>query len=175
MNDQLESALDQLAEEKGIDRKDLISMIEVSLAAAFRKDYGEKNQNIVVEFNPETMGTKVFDVKTVVETEAEVEEDPQRLIIEEEAKKLKKGAKIGDEIRTDITPQTGTSYGRIAAQTAKQVIIQKLREAERNLQFSDYKSKERTLQNGLVQRVEGDTVLIDLGKSTGVLFPSEQI
>jgi transcription termination/antitermination protein NusA len=175
MNDQLEQALDQIAEEKGISRVDLISMIEASLAAAFRKDYGEKNQNIVVEFNPENMATKVFDVKTVVETPTEAEEDPQRLVDVEAAQKLKKKAKVGDEIRTEITPKTGTSYGRIAAQTAKQVIIQKLREAERNVQFSDYKSKERTLQNGLVQRVEGDTVLIDLGKATGVLFPSEQI
>jgi len=186
MNEQLEQALDQIAEEKGISRQDLISMIEASLAAAFRKDYGEKNQNIVVEFDPENMATKVFDVKTVVENETEAEEDPQKFIDLEEAKKLKKSAKggsasggksikVGDEIRTEITPKTGTSYGRIAAQTAKQVIIQKLREAERNVQFSDFKAKERTLQNGIVQRVEGDTVLIDLGKAAGVLFPSEQI
>ena len=175
MNEQLEQALDQIADEKGISRQDLVSMIEASLAAAFRKDYGEKNQNIVVEFDPETMGTKVFDVKTVVETVTEAEEDPQKFIDIESAKEIKKSYKVGDEIRTNITPKTGTSYGRIAAQTAKQVIIQKLREAERNAQFSDYKSKERTLQNGLVQRIEGDTVLIDLGKATGVLFPSEQI
>jgi N utilization substance protein A len=161
--------------EKGISRADLISMIEVSLAAAFRKDYGEKNQNIVVEFNPENMATKVFDVKTVVETASEAEEDPQKLIDIDEAKKLKKSAKVGDEIRTEITPKTGTSYGRIAAQTAKQVIIQKLREAERNVQFSDFKAKERTLQNGVIQRIEGDTILVDMGKATGVLFPSEQI
>ncbi len=175
MNEQLEQALDQIAEEKGISREDLVSMIEASLAAAFRKDYGEKNQNIVVEFDPENMGTKVFDVKTVVETPEQVEEDPQKFVVVEDAKKLKKGAKVGDEIRTDITPKTGTNYGRIAAQTAKQVIIQKLREAERNVQFSDFKAKERTLQNGVIQRVEGDTVLVDLGKATGVLFPSEQI
>jgi N utilization substance protein A len=171
MNEQLEQALDQIAEEKGISRQDLISMIEASLAAAFRKDYGEKDQNIVVEFDPETMGTKVFDVKTVVETV----EDEQKEIDLETAKELKKSAKIGDEIRTNITPKSGTSFGRIAAQTAKQVIIQKLREAERNVQFSDFKAKERTLQNGVIQRIEGDTVLVDLGKATGVLFPSEQI
>ena len=175
MNEQLEQALDQIAEEKGISREDLVSMIEASLAAAFRKDYGQKDQNIVVEFDPETMGTKVFDVKTVVETETEAEEDPQKFITLEAAQEIKKKSKVGDEIRTDITPKTGTSYGRIAAQTAKQVIIQKLREAERNVQFSDYKAKERTLQNGLVQRIEGDTILVDMGKSTGVLFPSEQI
>ena len=175
MNEQLEQALEQIAEEKGISREELISMIEASLAAAFRKDYGKKDQNVVVEFDAETMGTKVYDVKTVVETATEVEEDPQKLIDVEAAQKLKKKAKVGDEIRTEITPKTGTSYGRIAAQTAKQVIIQKLREAERNVQFSDFKAKERTLQNGIIQRVEGDTILVDMGKATGVLFPSEQI
>jgi N utilization substance protein A len=175
MNEQLEQALDQIAEEKGISRQEIISMIEASLAAAFRKDYGEKNQNIVVEFNAENLSTKVFDVKTVVETVTEAEEDPQKLVDIESAQELKKHAKVGDEIRTEITPKAGTSFGRIAAQTAKQVIIQKLREAERNVQFSDFKAKERTLQNGIIQRIEGDTVLIDLGKATGVLFPSEQI
>ncbi len=175
MNEQLEQALEQIAEEKGISREEIISMIEASLAAAFRKDYGEKNQNIVVEFNPENLATKVFDVKTVVETETEVEEDPIKFIDIDAAKKLKKGASIGDEIRTEITPKAGTSFGRIAAQTAKQVIIQKLREAERNVQFSDFKAKERTLQNGIIQRIEGDTILVDMGKATGVLFPSEQI
>lgn len=175
MNEQLEQALDQIAEEKGISKEEIISMIEVSLAAAFRKDYGEKDQNIVVEFDPETMSSKVFDVKKVVATPEEAAEDPQKFVELENAQDLKKGAKVGDEIKTDITPKSGTNYGRIAAQTAKQVIIQKLREAERNVQFSDFKAKERTLQNGLVQRIEGDTVLIDMGKSTGVLFPSEQI
>ena len=171
MNEQLEQAIDQLCEEKGISREELISMIEASLAAAFRKDYGEKNQNVMVKFSPESMGVKVYDVKTVVETV----EDPQKEIDLEAAQEIKKKYKVGDEIVTDITPKTGTSFGRIAAQTAKQVIIQKLREAERNLQFSDFKAKERTLQNGVVQRIEGDTVLVDMGRATGVLFPSEQI
>jgi N utilization substance protein A len=120
------------------------------------------------------MGVKVFDVKTVVEAE-EMVEDPQKQISLEEAKKIQKKIAVGDELKQDITPETGTNFGRIAAQTAKQVIIQKLREAERNAQFSDYKAKERTLQNGIVQRVEGDTVLVDMGKATGVLFPSEQM
>src|SRR5579864_5030445 len=175
MNDQLEQALDQIAEEKGISREEIISMIEASLAAAFRKDYGDKSQNIVVEFDPENLSTKVFDVKTVVENPEMAEEDPQKLVDLEAAQALKKGAKVGDEIKTEITPKAGTNYGRIAAQTAKQVIIQKLREAERNVQFSDYKAKERTLQNGIIQRIEGDTILVDMGKATGVLFPSEQI
>lgn len=173
MNDQLDQALRQLEDEKGISREELIAMIESALAAAFRKDYGQKNQNIVVEFMPETMGVKVFDVKSV--TDIDPIEDPQKQIDLEAAKKLKKSAKVGDEIRTEITPKEGTNFGRIAAQTAKQVIIQKLREAERNMQFSDFKAKERTIQNGTVQRIEGDTILVDLGKAAGVLFPSEQI
>ena len=180
MNDQLEQALQQIEDEKGIPRAEILSMIEASLAAAFRKDYGNKEQNVQVEFDPENLSVKVFDVKEVVESEGDPEDetnefDPQKQISLEEAKKIKKSYKVGDIIKTDITPSTGTNFGRIAAQTAKQVIIQKLREAERNMQFSDFKAKERTLQNGIVQRVEGDTVLVDMGKATGVLFPSEQI
>jgi N utilization substance protein A len=171
MNEAFEQALSQIEDEKGIPREEIISMIEASLAAAFRKDYGEKDQNIVVDFNAEDLATKVYDLKTVV---VEVT-DPQKEIAVEDAKEIDGKYKVGDDIKTEITPKDGTTFGRIAAQTAKQVIIQKLREAERNVMFSDYKSKERTLVNGIVQRIEGDTVLVDMGKATGVLFPSEQI
>ena len=171
MNDAFEQALQQIEEEKGISRDEIILMIETSLAAAFRKDYGTKEQNVVVKFNSENLSTKIYDMKLVA---SEVL-DPQKELTLDEAKEIDPKYKIGDEIWTEITPEDGTNFGRIAAQTAKQVIIQKLREAERNLMFSEYKSKERTLQNGMVQRVEGDTVLVDLGKATGVLFPSEQI
>lgn len=173
MNDQFEQALTQIAEEKGLSRDEIIAMIEGAMAAAFRKDYGKKNQNVVVELDPITLATKVFDVKTVVEGE-EVE-DPNKEVTLAEGKKLKKSAKIGDEIKTDITPKEGTNFGRIAAQTAKQVIVQKLREAERDHVFKEFKSKERTLISGIIQRLEGDTVLVDLGRVNGVLFPSEQI
>ena len=178
MNKDFIEALNEIAEEKGLDKDEILKMIEASLAAAFRKDYGEKDQNIIVELDPETMGMKVYDVKTVVE---EVE-DPQKEIALVDAQSAKGGSasggknrEVGDEIRTEITPKEGTSFGRIAAQTAKQVIIQKLREAERNVLFSEYKAKERQLITGIVQRMEKDTVLVDLGKTTGVLFPSEQI
>ena len=171
MNNEFESALNQLVEEKDINKEELLKMIEASLAAAFRKDYGKKDQNIVVELNPETMGTKVYDVKVVA---AEVL-DPMKEMSVEDAQAHKKDAKVGDEIRMDITPKTGAKFGRIAAQTAKQVIVQKIREAERGVLFTDFKAKERQLISGMVQRVEGDTVLVDLGKTTGVLFPSEQI
>lgn len=175
MNEQLEQALAQIAEEKGISREEIIEMIEASLAAAFRKDFGEPGQNPVVEFNAEDLSAKIFDEKTVVPINQEEIEDQQKEISIELAQEWQKGAKAGDVIRQEITPKDGMEFGRIAAQTAKQVIIQKLREAERNMQFSDFKAKERTLINGIIQRVEGDTVLIDLGKAVGILFPSEQI
>lgn len=193
MNEQLEQALEQLEEEKGISRDELIAMIEAALAAAFRKDYGEKDQNTVVEFDPMNMSSKVYDIKNIVD----VVEDPQKEMDLEMATEWLSNAgqdainilsaskdwqefkakmpKVGDVLRKEITPESGANFGRIAAQTAKQVIIQKLREAERNAQFSDFKSKERTLVNGIVQRVEGEAVVVDLGKATGVLFPSEQI
>ncbi|MCL5435883.1 MAG: transcription termination factor NusA [Patescibacteria group bacterium] len=176
MNEAFEQALTQICEEKGLDRDEVIKMIEGALAAAFRKDYGKKDQNAVVELNPESLATRVFDVKTVVEDEILEEEfDPQKQLKLSDAKKLKKSIKVSEELRTDITPKEGTSFGRIAAQTAKQVIVQKLREAEREIVFKEYKAKERTLVSGMVQRLEGDTVLVDLGRGSGVLFPSEQI
>jgi N utilization substance protein A len=171
MNSDFEQALNQIAEEKDISKDEILKMIEVSLAAAFRKDYGKKDQNIVVEFLPETLGTKVFDVKKIVETV----EDPIKEMTVEDAKEYVDEPKIGDEIKIDITPKTGAKFGRIAAQTAKQVIVQKIREAERGAMFSEFKAKERQLVAGQVQRIEGDTILVDLGKATGVLFPSEQI
>ncbi len=180
MNEQFEQALQQIAEEKGVSRDEIIQMIEASLAAAFRKDYGEKDQNPVVVFDPENMGAKIYDEKLVVSGKTLESEDPEMQLdpvkeIDVEAAKAFGDHKVGDVIRTEITPEDGVAFGRIAAQTAKQVIIQKLREAERNVQFSDFKAKERTLINGIVQRIEGDTVLVDLGKGVGVLFPSEQI
>ncbi len=165
------TALAEIAEEKGLDKQEVLKMIEASLAAAFRKDYGQKDQNVVVELDPKTLAMKIFDVKTVVEEVV----DLQKELTLEEAHKIKKSYKIGDEIRTEVTPKTGTNFGRIAAQTAKQVIIQKLREAERNVLFTEFKAKERQLITGIIQRLEKDTVLVDLGKATGVLFPSEQI
>lgn len=99
--------------------------------------------------------------------------NPERDITVPEAKKIKKGSKVGDVIEIEL--ESKKEYGRIAAQTAKQVIIQKIREAERDAMFKEYKEKEGEVVNGSVQRVEGRNVYMDIGKSVGVLFPSEQI
>lgn len=99
--------------------------------------------------------------------------NPERDMLLEEAKKLKKGAKVGDVIELPL--EVHDNFGRVAAQTAKQVIIQRIREAERETMYAEYKEKEGTVVNGIVQRIEGRNVFVDLGKSVGILFPSEQI
>ncbi len=211
---EISSAIKQLCEEKNLDYKSVIAAIELALAAAYRKDYGERNQNIRVKFDPQAGKSEIFDVKTVVDNLPEQEEaemlqnlynpNPKDLkkddarpdglvIIEEEAageedkKKfnpktdiqlkeamiLKHDAAIGDEIVTDLP--IPDSYGRMAAQTAKQVIIQKLREMERDMVFGEFKGKEREVVSGTVQRREGRFVFVDLGKAIGLLPSEEQI
>ena len=137
------------------------------------KDVGEKDK----ESKPEEKIIK----KNEGETKAEVEEDqikisrynPERDLTLEEARKIKPGAKVGDVIETKLDSKS--DYGRVAAQTAKQVIIQKIREAERDAMYDEYKQKEGEIVSGVVQRIEGRNVFVDLGKSAGVLFPSEQV
>lgn len=203
---ELSSAIKQICEEKGLDHEAVITTIESALAAAYRKDFGEKNQNIKVEFDPETGESKVFDLKTVVEdlpeeelvevdaeiNDAKIEEKPAKKETEEieegeekrkfnpktdlpisEAKLLKKTAKIGDEIKTKL--EVPNEYGRMAAQTAKQVIVQRLREAEREMVFGEFKGKEKEVVSGIIQRKEGRFVLVDLGKTMGILPQEEQI
>lgn len=197
---ELTSAIKTICDEKGLSYDAVITTIESALAAAYRKDYGEKNQNIKVEFSPDTAESKVFDVKTVVEDvpEEDLDEDgeyikknekdseelkageeevkrfnPKTDIQISDAKLLKKGAKIGDEIITELT--VPSSYGRMAAQTAKQVIIQRLREAERDMVLSEFKDKEREVVSGVIQRREGRVVLVDLGKTVGIIPQDEQI
>jgi N utilization substance protein A len=212
---EISAAIKQLCEEKNLDYKSVIAAIELALAAAYRKDYGERNQNIRVKFNPDLGTSEIFDVKTVVENlpeqeeaemlqnlynpapqdkkkeefredtrsfyvveEPESEEDkkkfnPKTDIQIKEATILKHDIKAGDELITDLPiPE---SYGRMAAQTAKQVIIQKLREMERDMIFGEFKGKEREVVSGIVQRREGRFVFVDLGKAIGLLPAEEQI
>lgn len=170
MPTEFEFAIEQITEEKGISKEAVIETIESAIAAAYRKDYGQKGQNIEAEFDPKSGKTKIFDVKEIVE---EVEKEEREITLEE-GKKMKKGAKIGDVIKTEVTPDE-IDFGRIAAQTAKQVIIQKIREAEKNAIFDAYKDREGELINGVVQRVENRLVFVDIGQATGILPPPEQI
>ncbi|HDH31498.1 MAG TPA: transcription termination/antitermination protein NusA [Candidatus Wolfebacteria bacterium] len=227
---ELSNTIKQICEEKGLSLDAVVGTIESALAAAYRKDFGEKNQNIKVEFDIDNGKSKVFDIKTVVEdmpeepsdapaiegkedTEVEDKKTPLRRGSEvqaenrkqttdkkegkrseedgsgeedeerkfnprteiqiSDAKLKKKTSKVGDEIITKLG--VPGEFGRMAAQTAKQVIIQRLREAERDMIFNEFKEKEHEVISGAVQRREGRIVLIDLGKSVGVLSGEEQI
>lgn len=175
MSSQIYQAIQQICEEKNLQMEQVVSTIEAALAAAYRKDFGEKNENIKVEFEPKTGQFRVFDIKTIVEGPAEDKEEinPRSEILLSEYIKDHPDAKIGDEIKTELFPTA--EFGRMAAQTAKQVVIQRLREAEREMIFNEYKGKEGEIIVGTVQRVEGRLVLVNLGSVTAIVPPSEQI
>lgn len=166
------SAIDQIVAEKGISKEKVLETIEAALAAAYRKDYGERGQDIRAEFNEDDASARIYKVMTVV-TDEELE-NPAAQVALTEAVKTDAEAIVGKEYVEEVTP-TDPNYGRVAAQTAKQVIIQRIREAEREAVFDEYKEKEGEIISGIVQRIEGDTVYVDIGRTTGILFPSEQV
>lgn len=226
MATEIESAIRQICDEKGLSYEAVMETIEMALAAAYRKDYGNKMQNIEVEFDTATGGVRAFDVKTVVEdlddeelealqarqaelaAQSEAEEaareafggrpaprsedkqegegeeggeledevqkfNPKTEVMHRDARLLKSGSKIGDVIRTEL-PVPG-EFGRMAAMTAKQVITQKLREAEREIIFGEFKDQEGEILIGTVQRREGRVILVDLGRTVGVIIPEDQV
>jgi len=180
------SAIEEICQEKKLSKEKVLEAIEQALASAYRKDFGNKLQNLKVIFEPESGQMKVFDEKIVVEDfveekkeqDIENQEDKKRFnpktdIQLSEAKKIKKKAKIGDVIKQKL--EIPAEFGRIAAQTAKQVIVQRLREAERESIYEKYKEQEGTIINGSVQRQERQSILIDLKDATAILPLSEQI
>lgn len=169
MQTQFAQAINQICEEKNISKDVVMEAVAAALVAAYKKDYGEKDQEVRVVINEESGAIEVYVAKEVVEDEPE---NPYMQISLAQAQKLKKDAKVGDIIEIMDLP---ADFGRIAAQTAKQVIVQRIREAERDMVFSEYKDKEGDIVNCSVQRIEGETVICDLGKASGVLFPNEQI
>jgi len=186
---QFASALGQISEEKGISPEKVLETIEIALAAAYKKEYGEKGQIVRAKFNPKTGDVKFSQVKIVVDQsmlKSESEEDEEkggeegekkirfnaeRHIMLDEAKKTKKDIMVGDEIEFPL--ETHEDFGRIAAQTAKQVIIQRIREAEREAVWNEYKDKEGELVSGIIQRIEPRNIFVDLGKTVAV-FPKEE-
>lgn len=172
INKEFDAAINQICDEKGISRDVVFGTVEAALAAAYRKDYGKPNENVRAKYNSKTGNFDLFDVKEVVADDAEIK-DARKEIILSEAKQKKKKIKVGDEIVTPIEPPG--DYGRVAAQTAKQVIIQRIREAEREALFRAFKGREGELVNGVIQRVEGNTIFVDLGQTTGFIPPSEQV
>lgn len=203
---EISKAIQIICDEKKLDYATVLEAVETALGAAYRKDYGNRQQNIKVKFDPETGDMQMWDVKTVVEDipEEELEKAQEEMtrrreeaqkenreLTEEEiadlphfnpktdlmltpAKEFNKKAKVGDVL--EIPLEIPGDFGRMAAQTAKQVIIQKLREAERTTVFNDFKDQEGQIVQGIVQRRDRTgMVIVDLGKITGIVPANEQI
>ena len=162
-------ALDELEKQKGIKKEFFIETLESALVAAYKKNFGEA-RNVLVKLNPEKNTIKVIAYKLVVDTV----EDPDTQISLEDAKLIKKSYKVGDQVGEEITPK---EFGRIAAGTAKQVITQKLREAERTIAFGELEEKVDTLMQGYIRRQESDAYYIELANTQieGVLMQNDQI
>lgn len=165
---QLTLAVRTIAEEKNLPEETVMEVIEQAIAAAWRRDNGERDQNVRAELNTNDGTAKVFVQREVVE---EVLNDLTEISLED-AQKEKKDAKLEDIIEEE---HEVTSFGRVAAQTAKQVVLQRLREAEREVVLAEFEDKIGTVVNGIVQRVEPRLVRVELGKATGILPQSEQI
>ena len=161
-------AITQLAAEKNLPREVVISAVEAALVSAFRKDNFAPHQNISVKLDPVTGKIEVWAEKAVVEKPS----DSRRDISLDEARRIKPDTQIGETITVEATPHNA---GRIAAQTAKQVILQRLHEAEHSAVFEEYANKEGDIVTGVVQRIEPKQIFIDLGRTEAVLPASEQV
>ncbi|MHB1330654.1 MAG: transcription termination/antitermination protein NusA, partial [Minisyncoccota bacterium] len=193
----INSVLGELEEVRGIPRTKIIEAIEAALATAYKKEYGKKGQIIRATFDLKTGAVEFFQVKIVVdrssvifeeeldelenrtreEAEAETIErvlyNPEHHMLIDDAKKIKRDAKLDDEIIFPI--ESKGDYGRIAAQTAKQVIMQKIREAEKVSVLGEFGAREGEIVSGTVQRIERGNIFIDMGRATGLLPYEEQI
>ena len=197
------SSITQISEEKGISKEKVVEIIEQAFAAAYKKDYGKKGQIIKAKLSSKTGKVKFWQIKLVVTedeiySEQELEEmkdqeeardfvstkeeenedgkirfNPEKHILLKDAKKIDSKIKKNQDL--EIALETKEDYGRIAAQTAKQVILQRIREAERNTIFDEYKDKEGEIISGIVQRLEEGKVFFDIGKGLGILPREEQI
>lgn len=165
---QLTLAVRTIAEEKNLPEETVMSVIEQAIAAAWRRDNGERDQEVRAELNVNDGTAKVFVIREIVE---EVGSDAVEISLED-ARKIKADAEIGGTIEEE---HEVVSFGRVAAQTAKQVVLQRLREAEREVVLEEYEDKIGTIVTGVVQRVEPRVVRVELGKATGILPQSEQI
>ena len=166
-NKELILALEDLEKEKGIKKEYLLESIETALLTAYKRNF-DALDNVKVVMDPQTGATHVYSIKEVVENA----KDSALEISLEEAKKVKKDASIGDSVEIEIVPR---NFGRIAAQTAKQVIIQKLREAEREIIFTEFNDRKGEIVSGIIQKADKNIVVMDLGRLEGIMPTKEQI
>lgn len=167
MNAEFMQAFEQLGKEKGIAPEVLFDAIEAALISAYKRNFGSA-QNVRVSLDRTTGEIHVFARKNVIE-EAK---DTRLEISLEDAKKIDVRYEIDDVVELEVTPK---NFGRIAAQTAKQVVVQRIREAERGIIYEEFSNRESDIVTGIVQRIEQKNVYIDLGKAEAILAPSEQI
>lgn len=166
-NKELIIAIDELEKEKGIKKEYLLESIETALLTAYKRNFNSE-ENVKVVMDHDTGASHLYSVKEIVEAP----EDNTLQISLEEARKINKTAEIGDTVDIELVPK---NFGRIAAQTAKQVIIQKLREAEREVIFSEYNDRKGEIVSGIIQKADRGIVVMDLGKLEGVMLAKEQI
>lgn len=167
MNSEFLEALRDLEKEKGIAVDVLLEAIEAALLSAYKRNFGSL-QNARVHIDRETGDYKVYSQRSVVE---EIEDDRIEISLED-ARKIDPLFNLGDVVEDEVTPR---NFGRIAAQTAKQVVVQRIREAERNIIFEEFANREGDILTGIVQRIENKNVFIELGKTEAILTPSEQM
>jgi N utilization substance protein A len=168
MNAELLRALDQIEEEKGISKDVIVEAIEAALLSAYKKNFGATAQNMRIEMDRESGEMRAYQVRSIVE---EVD-DPTTQIVLSQVREWDPTAEIGEMVEVEVTPK---DFGRIAAQTAKQVVVQRLREAERELVYKEFRDREGDIVTGVVQRIERKNVFLDLGRIEAVLPPPEQI
>lgn len=188
----ISSAIAQISEEKNIPKEKVLETIEMALAAAYKREYGKKGESVRAKFDLDSGELRFWQIKSVVDEsmlkkEGEEEESPEilepgerkirfnpdRHILIEEARKVKAEVLPGEELEFEL--ETHADFGRIAAQTAKQVILQRIHEAEREMVFEEYKNKEGEVLSGIVQRIEGRTIFVDLGKAIAIMFSDETV
>ncbi len=164
---ELIEAMDELEKERGIKKDYLIESLEGALVSAYKKNF-DSVDNVKVTINQETGDVHIYSVREVVEKS----EDPLLEISIDEAKQINPKAEIGETVDLEIVPK---DFGRIAAQTAKQVVVQKIREAERDIVYNEYHDKTGEIVTGIIQKVDENLVVLDLGKLEGIMTAKEQI
>ncbi len=182
----LRRAVEELAEEKKLPVDKIMEVIESSLAAAYKREYRKKTEVVKCKFDSKTGAMQFWQVKTVVdpaqirmegeeqkEGEEKIVYNEDRHIFLEDAKKIKPDAQLDEELVFPL--ETFEDFGRIAAQTAKQVILQKVKEAEKDILYEEFKDKEGELVSGAIQRFEHGHIYIDLGKALGIMFANESV
>ena len=166
MNQEFITALAEIAEDKNISKESLLETIEFALITAYKKNYGHA-QNVVVNIDKETGEIKVYQQKTVVETV----EDANIELSVSEAAEISGKYSVGDVVSFEVTPKT---FGRIAAQTAKQVVVQRIKEAERDKVFTIYRDRENSMVTGLITKLESRFVVVEIGNNTEAILPNNE-